>query len=208
VDGRYRISGLRHSGIIEKCTDADGDGYSPDCATDCDDNNAAIHPGASEVKNNVDDNCNGKTDEGLSSGHSGSSGSSTRRSSGGGGAALVLNYFGDNICATNEASSICPADCKAVDITTNMTSTATTPVAKVPNTTPAEEIVSVPVETAPKTELGPYEPKVPQGNLLTGKAVQVISDARKNRSLAYSLIIFGTSALVYSGTAYWRRKRK
>ena len=48
-----------------KTIDADGDGYGPSatCGGDCDDGNAAIHPGAAEVCNGVDDNCNGKTDE-------------------------------------------------------------------------------------------------------------------------------------------------
>lgn len=30
---------------------------------DCDDNNASVHPGASEVCNLLDDNCNGEVDE-------------------------------------------------------------------------------------------------------------------------------------------------
>jgi hypothetical protein len=49
------------------CTDADGDGYSPEggaCGPiDCDDTNPAVHPGAPEVCNGRDDNCDGVIDE-------------------------------------------------------------------------------------------------------------------------------------------------
>jgi len=43
--------------------DSDGDGYPED--VDCDDNDAAINPGASELCNGLDDNCDGIVDEGC-----------------------------------------------------------------------------------------------------------------------------------------------
>jgi putative metal-binding protein/CARDB protein len=55
---------------VAPCPDADGDGYRV-CVDDCNDANAAIHPGAAEVCNGVDDNCNGSVDEGFDADHDG-----------------------------------------------------------------------------------------------------------------------------------------
>ncbi len=61
-------------GPVCTCTDGDVDGHYPescadtDCTPrdDCDDNNSSVHPGASEVcNNNMDDDCDGQTDEGC-----------------------------------------------------------------------------------------------------------------------------------------------
>lgn len=73
--------GLYDEGLTSTCYhDADGDGFGnaaypiqtcsppPGCvpnADDCDDSNAAIHPGAAEVCNAFDDDCDAQTDEGV-----------------------------------------------------------------------------------------------------------------------------------------------
>ena len=46
------------------CVDVDMDGYTV-CDGDCNDQNAAIHPGAAEICNGLDDNCDGTVDEGF-----------------------------------------------------------------------------------------------------------------------------------------------
>ena len=45
--------------------DADGDGY--DENEDCDDSNSLVHPGAAEICDGADNNCNGEIDEGVTS---------------------------------------------------------------------------------------------------------------------------------------------
>jgi len=47
--------------IVGSATDADADGY--DTSTDCDDANAAVHPGATEADNLTDDDCDSYVDE-------------------------------------------------------------------------------------------------------------------------------------------------
>ncbi|MBI4849299.1 MAG: carboxypeptidase regulatory-like domain-containing protein, partial [Nitrospirae bacterium] len=50
--------------ITVQSPDADGDGYTV-TGGDCDDNDPAVHPGAAELCNNIDDNCDTHKDEGL-----------------------------------------------------------------------------------------------------------------------------------------------
>lgn len=48
---------------LPHCPDRDGDSY--DMLTDCDDTNPDIYPGAAEICNGSDDDCDGEVDEGL-----------------------------------------------------------------------------------------------------------------------------------------------
>ncbi len=54
---------LDGNGLGDACQDADADGFKFD--VDCDDGNPAIHPGAPEICNGKDDNCDGTVDEGF-----------------------------------------------------------------------------------------------------------------------------------------------
>ena len=53
--------------VTSGISDADGDGYADAACggTDCDDNNAAVHPNATETCDGKDNNCDGAVDEGF-----------------------------------------------------------------------------------------------------------------------------------------------
>jgi hypothetical protein len=75
--GKISTTGAVGISIQAACWDNDHDGYGAPCpqhcniskvctydGEDCNDNNAAVHPGATELCNEIDDNCNGHVDEG------------------------------------------------------------------------------------------------------------------------------------------------
>jgi hypothetical protein len=69
-----QVSKLMPVSVDPGCGDLDGDGYgapgNPNCpagsATDCDDTKASVHPGAFEICDGFDDDCNGLVDEAAS----------------------------------------------------------------------------------------------------------------------------------------------
>jgi len=82
IDSETKIGFITVAEGVVYFEDSDEDGYGDDNSTtnscsgapegytdiggDCDDENSDINPGTTETCNNTDDNCNGETDEGLS----------------------------------------------------------------------------------------------------------------------------------------------
>lgn len=95
--------------------DLDGDGFS--IPQDCDDGDAATYPGAPEIIDGLDNNCNGLVDEGASSpggssslgnsstGHSTSSGSSANASSNTASSSNALSSPGGTIVGTGSSGN-------------------------------------------------------------------------------------------------------
>jgi len=66
IDESSLAAHIAHGDAVDMDNDGFFDKDNPCSATDCNDNNAAITPGVSEIcDNGIDDNCNGQVDEGC-----------------------------------------------------------------------------------------------------------------------------------------------
>ena len=64
VGDYWMVGGFQGQIITDSDIDNDGDGFTENQG-DCDDNNASINPGANEIEDGIDNNCDGEIDEGF-----------------------------------------------------------------------------------------------------------------------------------------------
>ncbi|MBI5002157.1 S8 family serine peptidase [Candidatus Woesearchaeota archaeon] len=194
----YIITGLQHSGVLEMCVDNDSDGYGTGCVlgTDCNDNNAAVSPAATEIADNgIDDNCDGtayatpvqqpvEEEEPAAAGGGG----------GGGGPGPTTSDEGTE--AAGEATSAVTAETQAENAETKQETTA-------------EETASLDAQAAEQTnEAGGTE----QANsvfALTGAVVTDILNGNVSYGFVGSIMIgiFVFGGLIFGASRMFRKKK-
>jgi len=220
IGSEYKITGLQHSGVKESCTDADDDGYATEggaCGdVDCDDSNIEIYPGAGEVKNNVDDNCDGSVDEGFTN--------KKKRSSGGGSSSRsssctetwsctewsicneglkTRNCTDSNQCDTITNRPIQEQACNndAVETEFEKTEETNESTDKI-----SDEIIHDNTETS---DYNDSEKKEERDNIPTGMAISVDDDGSSGANIF--LVLIGVSVIVIALYVYrrqWKRTQK
>jgi hypothetical protein len=95
------------------CVDNDGDGYGLNCANgpDCDDNAAARYPSATELCDNIDNDCDGDIDNGLNVGGTCTVGPGVCASTG----VYICDASGQQVCMVTGAGMGTPEMCDGVD---------------------------------------------------------------------------------------------
>ncbi len=95
------------------CVDNDLDGYGLNCANgpDCDDNAAAKYPGAAELCDGIDNNCDGDVDEGLNVGGTCSVGTGGCASTG----VYICAANGQQECMVTGTGTGTPETCDGID---------------------------------------------------------------------------------------------
>ncbi|HEU4401344.1 MAG TPA: putative metal-binding motif-containing protein, partial [Candidatus Polarisedimenticolia bacterium] len=98
--------------VLADCTDNDGDGYgspaSSDCTydtLDCNDSDAAVNPGATEICDSIDNNCDGSIDETFHVGEGCAVGDPTGCSFGDAGGCCLT--AGVNVCRLDHTGTFC-----------------------------------------------------------------------------------------------------
>jgi len=112
VHALYNSQDVRSSNKLTiACKDNDNDGYCDD--VDCNDNDNTVSPGATEICNTKDDNCDGTVNEGFNldtdPNNCGACGSVCAGTCSNGN--CIIDNCGDNTCQNDESETTCPQDC-------------------------------------------------------------------------------------------------